>query len=96
MAKSSETQTGPPAGKAISAKEAVVAASEYLAEVAGVASRVSVEEIELNETGSRWLITLGYFDTMGSPTALMGKKSYKIFDVDAKTGEVVAMKIREV
>jgi hypothetical protein len=51
-----------------------------------------LEEVELVE--SQWLITLGYSipkDDLGMQLV----REYKIFMVDAETGDVTAMKIRE-
>jgi hypothetical protein len=57
----------------------------------------SVEEVERSE--GDWLITLGYTDP-DNPLSVLAPSSaqrrYKIFRVDAETGEVLSMKIREV
>ena len=76
-------------------KEAAHRASEYFAGLyagQGV-SDVQLEEVELTEDGQYWLITLSY------PTNAIfidANRKYKVFKIDAKTGEVKSMKIRTV
>ena len=56
---------------------------------------VRLEEVELVEDGKFWLITLSF---QPPPTInLLRKQSrqYKTFKVDAQTGQVLSMKIRE-
>ena len=56
---------------------------------------VRLEEVELVEDGKFWLITLSF---QPLPTInLLQKQSrqYKTFKVDAQTGQVLSMKIRE-
>jgi len=65
---------------------------------------VSLEEVELSEDGKHWLITLGFkerVDRVGLPAAFALSTAlnpyhnkYKVFKVDARTGKVVAMKMR--
>ena len=66
---------------------------------------LTLEEVEVSEDGSQWMITLGFFlPSKRAPSDLgemlrqiQGKtyeRRYKVFQVDAKTGEVGAMKIR--
>lgn len=85
--------------KKLNAKEAVEKASEYLHDIKGIASnQIKIEEIELTEDKKYWLVTLSYNEYLrlaifqSLPTE---KKIYKIFKVDANTGEVLSMKIRE-
>lgn len=64
---------------------------------------VRLEEVELSEDKKFWLITLGYnlsnfvknnpLETLG--ISIGENREYKIFKVDAETGEVASMKIRE-
>jgi hypothetical protein len=66
-------------------------------------ANVMLEEVEENEDGSYWLITIG-FDQPSKPHPLAGSLStvfgpqtyrqYKIFKVDSTTGRVMSMKIR--
>lgn len=62
-----------------------------------------LEEVELSEDDTRWNITLGWLestvrgiDILISTDKRRLPRVYKLFEVDAKTGEVTAMKIREV
>lgn len=72
----------------VTAKQAAQAAAHYLRDVAGLSGPFSVEEVELE--GGYWRITLGYDENriLG-----YGNKTYKVFKVDAQTGEVDSMKI---
>jgi hypothetical protein len=79
-------------------KEATQRASEYFgrlfADQGTLFTNVQLEEVELTDDGQYWLITLSYGPTtsltiLGNP----GTK-YKVFKIDAGTGEVKSMKIR--
>ncbi len=76
----------------ISPQEAAAAASRYYNALTGLGQAATVEEMELNDDGTRWLVTLGLVD---SPFGFAAK-TYKVFDVDAYTGEVLSMKIRQI
>ncbi|WP_434688231.1 hypothetical protein [Pseudanabaena minima] len=91
----------------IGVQGAVEAASKYFHELQRVIKStllednttqirdLRLEEVELSDDRSQWLITLGYSiseDGMG----IRSVRHYKIFTVDATTGEVQSMKIREV
>lgn len=94
----------------IDLKTAVSAAYQYirgLQEVMGnPLNDLRLEEVELSEDRRFWLITLGFdipnkksknnkqFD-LALPT-VTSRREYKIFKVNSQTGEVEAMKIREV
>lgn len=94
----------------ISAKKAAMAARDYFVDLTGYRGVLTVEEIELSPDESRWLITLGYEEELLSPprtnkrktalsnilAPLSGLMIYKKFEVKTGTGEVVAMKMREV
>ena len=75
-------------------KEAAQRASEYFAGLySGQSlSDVRLEEVEQADHGKYWLITLSY---PVLPGLNLGKKEYKVFKIDAKTGEVKSMKIRK-
>ncbi len=77
----------------ISPREAARAAARYYHELTGAGQQGSVEEIELSQDGNRWIVTLSFLDTS---LAFMGPKKYKLFEVNAYTGDVLRMKIREV
>jgi hypothetical protein len=75
----------------IDAKKAAAIAAKYYQEILQEPTELSIEEIELDEDGF-WLITLGISDYgFGIKPA-----SYKIFKIDANTGEVKSMKIRTI
>jgi len=80
-------------------KEAARRASEYFAGLYPVESNsnVQLEEVELTEDGKYWFITLSY--PVPSELAALNfnfKRKYKVFKIDAETGQVVSMKIRKV
>jgi hypothetical protein len=80
-------------------KEAAQKASEYFT---GLYSdqkipNVQLEEVEITEDGKYWLITLSY--PVPPELAALNfnfKRKYKVFQIDAKTGQVISMKIRKV
>ena len=74
----------------LTARDAARAASGYYRDLTETHDRPTLEEIELNESGDRWLVTLGVY-LEGVP---FGERGYKRFEVDAYTGEVLSMKIR--
>ena len=63
-----------------------------------------LEEAELSEDKKHWFITLGFIrpvDKTSNPLANFMEtpnyeREYKVFKIDATTGEVQSMKIREV
>ncbi len=67
---------------------------------------MQLEEVEMSDDQGFWLITLGFLvpdltPLSGIETMIhMGEdkylRKYKVFKVDANTGKVVSMKIREV
>ena len=83
-------------------KEAAQRASEYFAGLYAKehVSDLQLEEVELTDDGTYWLITLSF--PVGNPMlelfgkAGAGNRKYKLFKIDAKTGEVKSMKIRNV
>ena len=81
-------------------REATRTAFEYFGSLyGGEVSDVRLEEVELTEDGGYWLVTLSYH--AGSEIAVMFNKAtmpreYKLFRIDAITGEVKSMKIRKV
>jgi hypothetical protein len=84
-------------------KEAAHRASEYFAGLYADedVENVQLEEVELTDDGQHWLITLSYpvvpaADRPGMPFSFAMKRKYKVFKIDAKTGEVKSMKIRNV
>ncbi|MDT7778926.1 MAG: hypothetical protein QOC99_1438 [Acidobacteriota bacterium] len=65
-------------------------------------SSVRLEEIELTEDEKSWLITLSFPDSDPPSSnfhlglAVGTNRQYKVFEVDAETGQVKSMKIREI
>lgn len=78
----------------ISPRQAAVAACEFYANVTDRSEQASIEEVELNESGTKWVITLGFGGTLFG-TVKVEPRSFKKFEIDAYTGTVVSMKIRE-
>ena len=68
-------------------KEAASAAARYLKDLRQV-SNVSIEEMALDDSGPYWMVTLGFTET-----SLFLRRAYKIFKVDALTGDVLSMKM---
>ena len=68
---------------------------------------LTLEEVETSDDGTQWLITLGFYLPSKKPASSLDEvfrqvkgttyeKKYKLFKVDAATGEVGSMKIRNV
>jgi hypothetical protein len=89
-------------------RSAVMHAQNYLKDLKDMLGNsledLRLEEVELSDDKQYWLITLGYSrlvdKTKNKNTLLEGmiphyERDYKIFKVNAQTGEVEAMKIRE-
>ncbi|MBI3887174.1 MAG: hypothetical protein HY302_15820 [Opitutae bacterium] len=90
--------------------QAVLTAKQYLAEVYPEvpSGSVLVEEVELTENETHWLITLSFeaphLATGNTTKSLVETarawnghvdRTYKMFKVSAETGRVIAMKIRQ-
>lgn len=84
----------------IGVKEAAEKAAEYFKDLYdNQFTNVLLEEAERKEerAGHYWLITLGYDRPSSLPQfARKGPRAFKVFKVNARTGEVISMKIREV
>lgn len=76
----------------ISAREAAERSKEYLLALHGSIINGVIEETELSDDERYWFITLSY---LMASTFGIRQKEYKVFKVDAYTGEVRSMKIRE-
>lgn len=83
----------------LNAKQAAQKAKEYLVDLTTVHSgNVFLEEVEMDESGRFWLITLGFPSRSQSLTLAPfagSPKEYKVFKVSMTTGEVMIMKIRK-
>lgn len=83
----------------IDVKEATDKAKAHLVSFFPEAEQVQLEEVELSEDKAFWLITLSYEGISSSVASsmLVGKSLlYKIFKLDAESGEVLSMKIRNI
>lgn len=63
-------------------------------------ANVLLEEVELTEDEHEWLITLGFDTVVGTQPGILplpvSQRKYKQFHINAESGEVKSMKIREV
>ncbi|HYH82959.1 MAG TPA: hypothetical protein VEX86_24405 [Longimicrobium sp.] len=85
----------------IDVKQAVKSAESYARDLYSDADlrHLGLEEVERED--SRWKATLGWVEPAVSGMVLAGDlgklpRLYKLFEVDADTGEVTSMKIRAV
>ena len=82
----------------INVQDATKRAREHLLEFFPEADEVQLEEVELTPDKAYWLVTLSYAGVSNSVASslLVGKSlRYKIFKLDAESGEVVSMKVRD-
>lgn len=80
--------------KLLEAKQAAKIAADYAKALFPDIRDIALEEIELSDDGSLWFITLSFREERSKIPSIAPLK-YKIFKVKRDTGEVVAMKIRE-
>lgn len=85
----------------IDVAQAAQAATQYFRRLFQVTVDPTLEEVELSEDGKHWLITLGFTeykrDPISNPAHFLlplPKAKFKLFKVDAESGEVLAMKMR--
>ena len=89
----------------INVKQAVITAQQYFNSIKNMIlsgtdkiEDLRLEEVELSQDKQFWLITLG-FDCVNRNNRLQVvpqyAREYKIFKINAETGEVESMKIRE-
>jgi len=79
-------------------KEATDKAREHLVAFFPDAEKVQLEEVELSVDKKSWLVTMSYEGAGHSVASslLVGKSVfYKLFRIDAKSGEVLSMKVRD-
>lgn len=84
----------------ITIEEAVNATYDFLDKIPyheAIKESASIEEVELAEEENKkiWKITLGFPGKASVLNPLSPSKDYKVFYVDAETGIVNKMKIRE-
>ena len=102
MGRISSSNTGKANNNKINVARAVYAAKNYLNSLQSILEYkiqdLRLEEVELSEDRKYWLITLGFIaNTTGEEESFFSKKEreYKVFKVNAETGKVESMKIRE-
>ena len=81
---------------AVEVKTAIQNAMRFVADLqddALMVRSIRVEEVELSDDGSEWLITLSFVphDEFGDG---VDQRVYKLFRVDAASGDVTSMKMR--
>ena len=83
----------------VGVKEAVQKSAEFATEVLGAdrAHDLRVEEVELDEANRRWMVTLSMpsLDAANFLSPEFAKRDYRAFTVNADSGVVLAMRIRE-
>jgi hypothetical protein len=89
----------------VDVKQAVQSAESYARELFGDADlrHLRLEEVALSDDGQRWNVTLGWVEpAVVQPGIVLNgsvqklPRIYKLFEVDAESGQVSAMKIRDV
>jgi hypothetical protein len=89
----------------IDVKQAVQAAESYARALFPESElrHLRLEEVDRSEDGNRWHITLGWVEPAVSGSGIVFSagaqklpRVYKLFEIDAETGEVTSMKIRDV
>lgn len=83
----------------VDVKQAVRSAVEFAGQLPSDLTMPRLEEVELSEDGSIWMITLSFdraASSLGGIAASLVNRTrdYKVFAVRADTGEVTSMKIR--
>lgn len=86
----------------IDVKQAIAKALEYLKNIYEITPDLMLEEVELSQDQKYWFITFGFaVERTPAPNELLqglfrkSVRTYKIVQLDAHSGEFVAMKIRE-
>lgn len=108
MQQSNEAGDHLPEPLPVGVKEAVRKASDYLQELYSYTDvslpDLRLEEVVLSEDGRQWLITFGFTTSESMPVGngifrdmvtTQARREYKVISVDARTGEAISMKIRE-
>jgi hypothetical protein len=87
----------------IDVKQAVKSAESYARDLFSERDlrHLRLEEVELSDDGRQWKVTLGWVEPAVAKPGLMINgavhklpRVYKLFEVDAETGAVSSMKIR--
>ena len=83
----------------IDVKEATAKAREHLESFFPESDHVQLEEVELSGEKDFWYITLSFHgsaDSVASSLLVGGSVRYKVFKLDANSGEVISMKNRDI
>lgn len=94
MPKAPQKKSLPDGNELITAKQAATVAAKYLAELVELHSKPMLEEVEMSDDRSKWILTLSYTVSDNPYLVFGGNKDFKAFEIDRKTGEVLSMKIR--
>lgn len=88
-------------------KDAVQVAVQYCGQLFGdILNRLQLEEVELSDDEKHWFITVGYDVPGALPASALEdmvqglkprppERKYKVVEVDAETGKVKAVKMRQ-
>lgn len=79
----------------IDVKTAANASVEYLRQLVPDANNVQLEEVEISEDEKFRSITVSFYDGDTYNVNFNRERKYKILKIDADTGNVQSMKIRE-
>ena len=90
----------------ITIEQAVEAARNFVkrVNVEDELKQLRVEEIESSEDNERWFVTLGWVEPAARTIGFSGltpatiealPRVYRVFSVDAESGEVISMKMRD-
>lgn len=85
--------------KKVNIQSAVRASQNFLTNMRssiGELLDVRLEEVELSEDESAWLITLGFIRPSSGILTEQPKREYRRFEIDTLTGDLKSMKIRAV
>jgi hypothetical protein len=81
------------------AKEATEKAVEYFKQFYPTVEKVKLEEVEISDDEKYWNIVLSYEDSEATPLSYLQigqQRIFKIFKIDAETGNVKSMKIKNI
>lgn len=77
----------------IEAKEAIIKAKEYLANIYNAdMNEMKLEEIEIDDSGEFWNVTISLYTS--DSRHIEFRKEYKVIKIRKSNGEVLGMKIR--
>ncbi len=80
-------------------KEATEKAIEYFKKFYPGVEKVHLEEVEITDDDNYWNVVLSYENVETTPLSYLQigqQRTFKVFKIDAKTGKVRSMKIRNI